>query len=110
MPYANAVQHAARAMFPLIFLCRARIGMTREQQFCDLYLKSCTCNYTCTLYTCFGLQPAGSKCQWHTYSTFLHGKHRDVVSGCLSLRCFYHYTISSVHVLRIVLVHPYRLL
>jgi len=28
-------------------------------------------------------------------------KHRDVVSGCLSFRSIYPYTISSVHVLRI---------
>ena len=46
---------------------------------------------------------AGSKFEW---LTFFLGKHRDLVFGCLSLRCFYHYTISSVHVLRMVLVHP----
>src|SRR6218665_4215995 len=42
---------------------------------------------------------AGSKFEWQT---FLLGKHRDLVSGCLSLRCFYHNAISSVQVLRII--------
>src|SRR6218665_3561827 len=37
-------------MFPLIFICCARIRLTREQQFCDLYQERCrsTCNYGCT--------------------------------------------------------------
>src|SRR6218665_945567 len=34
-------------MFPLILICRARIRLPRERQFCDLYYESCTCNYGC---------------------------------------------------------------
>src|SRR6218665_1422930 len=31
-------QSSSKPMFPLIFICRARIRLPREQQFCDLHV------------------------------------------------------------------------